>query len=119
MYKRQHYSGSTPKAPVAGAHLLAGFDEYILGYEDRAGILAPEHADKVVPGGNGVFFPTMFLDGRIVGTWKRKLNKASVQITLSPFDPLDNATSLFADAALRYTTFLGLKLAEVVVGAAD
>jgi len=116
---KPHYSGSTPKAPVEGAHLLAGFDEYILGYEDRGGILAPEHADKVVPGGNGVFFPTMFLDGRIVGTWKRKLNKASVQITLSPFDPLDNATSLFADAALRYTTFLGLKLAEVVVGAAD
>lgn len=114
-----HFAASFPNSPVAGAHLLAGFDEYVLGYEERNGVLAPEHADKVVPGGNGVFFPTMLLDGRIVGTWKRKLTKASVQITLSPFDPLDNATSVFAEAALRYTTFLGLKLAEVVVGAAD
>src|SRR5665647_1390124 len=52
---------STPA--LLGAHrtaardvlLLPGFDEIILGYGDRSMTLAPEHADRIVPGGNGVF----------------------------------------------------------------
>ena len=35
--------------------LLPGFDEFLLGYTDRSHVLDPEQADKVVPGGNGVF----------------------------------------------------------------
>ena len=37
---------------------------------------------------NGIFFPTIVLDGRVAGTWKRELKKDSVIITLSPFAPL-------------------------------
>jgi hypothetical protein len=50
--------------------LLPGFDEFVLGYGERAEILDPEHADRIVPGGNGVFRPTIVRDGRVVGTWK-------------------------------------------------
>jgi hypothetical protein len=60
--------GSTPTARV---HLLPGFDEYLLGYGDRTAALAPEHIDAIVPGGNGMFKPTIVVEGEVVGTWKR------------------------------------------------
>ena len=50
--------------------LLPGFDEFVLGYGDRSEILDAEHADRIVPGGNGMFHPTVVRDGRVVGTWK-------------------------------------------------
>lgn len=50
--------------------LLPGFDEFVLGYGERAEILDAEHADRIVPGGNGVFRPTIVRDGRVVGCWK-------------------------------------------------
>ncbi len=50
--------------------LLPGFDEFVLGYGERAEILDAEHADRIVPGGNGVFRPTVVRDGRVVGCWK-------------------------------------------------
>lgn len=51
--------------------LLPGFDELILGYADRRCTLPPDLERRVVPGGNGVFAPTVVADGRVVGTWRR------------------------------------------------
>ena len=42
----------------------------MLGYGERAEILDAAHADRIVPGGNGVFRPTIVRDGRVVGAWK-------------------------------------------------
>ena len=50
--------------------LLPGFDEFLLGYADRDAVLAPEHAERIVPGRNGVFRPTVVVDGRVVATWR-------------------------------------------------
>lgn len=86
----------TPKAIPAGeakssAFLLPGFDEYVLGYKDRSAILQSDHAPKIVPGGNGMFLPTIVLDGQIVGTWKRAIKKDHVLIELAPFAALSKA----------------------------
>ena len=48
---------------------LPGFDEFLLGYADRSLVLPPEHADKIVPGGNGMFKKTIVAGGRVIGTW--------------------------------------------------
>ena len=48
---------------------LPGFDEFLLGYADRSLVLPPEHADKIVPGGNGVFKKTIVAGGGVIGTW--------------------------------------------------
>ncbi|WP_432563758.1 winged helix DNA-binding domain-containing protein [Kineococcus sp. SYSU DK003] len=53
-------------------HVLPGFDEFLLGYGDRRHVLPAEHADRVAPGGNGVFRGTVVVGGRVVGTWTRK-----------------------------------------------
>ena len=44
---------------AGGTFLLPGFDEYVLGYGDRSAIVAAEDADRIVPGGNGMFRATV------------------------------------------------------------
>lgn len=51
--------------------LLPAFDEYYLGYRDRALVAAPGVGDVVVPGRNGVFRPLVVVNGQVVGTWRR------------------------------------------------
>jgi len=98
------------------AHLLPGFDEYVLGYKDRSDVLATEHAGKVVPGGNGVFLPTVVVDGQVVGTWKRLVGKNAVALSLSPFAPrLGVSDKHIAEAARRFSEFIGLPLSSVAV----
>lgn len=89
--------------------LLAGFDEFLLGYQDRSAVLAKEHADRVVPGGNGVFQPTMVAGAQVVGTWRRTVTANAVDVTLAAFDGQD-AVPTFTAAAERYAEFIGLPL---------
>ena len=89
-------------------HLLPGFDEYLIGYKDRSAVLAAEHAHKIVPGNNGVFQPTIVVDGRVVGTWKRKLKKTSIDVTLHPFTQLGDSEDKVVEAAKSYGDFIGL-----------
>jgi hypothetical protein len=96
---------------VAPIYALPGFDEYVLGYKDRSAVLDPAFADRICPGGNGVFFPTIVSHGHIVGTWKRVLKKNTVEISMQPFHPLREAeVEAFAAVAQRYGTFLGLPI---------
>ena len=89
--------------------LLPGFDEYLLGYTDRSAALAPEHAQLTVPGGNGIFKPTLVLNGRIAGLWSRKSSAKKTVITVHPFAPLPvRALSGIRRAASEYGRFLGM-----------
>jgi len=109
--KQTYWMSKTMPAPSppGNGYLLPGFDEYLLGYKDRSAILNNEHVQKVLPGGNGIFVPTVLLDGRVAGIWKRAIKKSGAVIALSPFSKLDKAQldSLKA-AAERYSHFIGL-----------
>ncbi len=98
-------------------YLFPGFDEYLLGYKDRSAVLAREHAPRIVPGNNGVFLPTIVVGGQVVGTWKRRLKKNSVDITLSPFIQLGDSEESVIEAARCYSAFLGLPLSSTAVEA--
>ncbi len=65
--------------------LLPGFDEFLLGYGARGAVLPDEHAEKVVPGGNGMFRGTVVSRGRVVGTWKRTGSGRAERIDAAPF----------------------------------
>jgi hypothetical protein len=96
------------------AHLLPGFDEYMLGYKDRSFALAPEHANAICPGNNGIFIATIVIDGAVVGTWSKTDKKNTVQIKLNPFEPLtDIKLAAIQIAADRYGRFMSKK-AEIV-----
>ncbi|MCK6578278.1 MAG: winged helix DNA-binding domain-containing protein [Anaerolineae bacterium] len=105
------WSADAVRAPKGAADtlLLAGFDEYLLGYTDRDIILNPELAPRVIPGGNGVFLPFLVAGGQVIATWKRAISRETVQITLSPFRPLNDSERAEVTApAARYGAFHGL-----------
>lgn len=58
------------RTEAAGELLLPGFDEFVLGYRHRSAVLDDGMLERIVPGRNGVFRPTIVEAGRIVGTWK-------------------------------------------------
>jgi hypothetical protein len=89
-------------------YALPGFDEYLLGYQDRSLALAPEHANRVVPGGNGIFLPTVVVDGKVVGTWRRAKSGGKATITAEAFDTLSTRhAAAFAREGRRYRAFAG------------
>lgn len=90
-------------------YLLAGFDEFLLGYKDRSAQLASEHAGKVVPGANGIFKPMIVVGGEIAGTWARSTRGKALTIELHPFAlEVPEAAELVKADAARYRRFLGL-----------
>lgn len=83
--------------PVAGSFkntsavfLLPGFDEYFIGYGDRTLIVDEDRLKKLLPS-NGIFSPTIILNGRIEGTWKRTVKKNVLQMESAPFLPFSDA----------------------------
>src|SRR6478736_4281366 len=68
---------------------LPGFDEFLLGYADRSLVLPPEHADKIVPGGNGVFKKTIVAGGAVIGTWAGPPGRRGAGVVPEPFDPVN------------------------------
>ncbi|MGY1631765.1 winged helix DNA-binding domain-containing protein [Geodermatophilus sp. SYSU D01186] len=76
--------------------LLPGFDEFVLGYADRSCAVPPEFAERIVPGGNGVFRPTVVAGGRVVGTWRWTGTGPRRRLVAEPFTtfPADVARAL-------------------------
>nr|WP_181428751.1 winged helix DNA-binding domain-containing protein [Modestobacter versicolor] len=72
------------RAEAAAVHLLPGFDELVLGYADRSCTVPPEHAQRIVPGNNGMFRSTAVHAGTVVGVWRTGRGKAR-PIELEPF----------------------------------
>src|SRR5262245_5702581 len=89
------------------AYLLPAYDEYTVAYKDRSAALDPNFG-KQANSGNNIIYPTIVVDGQVVGTWKRALKKDALVITPSPFAKLKSAeTCAIAEAANRYGKFLG------------
>ncbi|MEZ5185138.1 MAG: winged helix DNA-binding domain-containing protein [Candidatus Nanopelagicales bacterium] len=87
--------------------LLPGFDEFLLGYKDRSAFLDREHADFVVPGGNGMFKATVVRRGKVIGTWQRKMLTRKVQITITGFARIPAKARKAVEApAARYADFV-------------
>jgi hypothetical protein len=68
-------------------YLLPAFDEFIIGYKDRRAALSDEHHKKAVSN-NGVFRPTIVIDGQVEGLWKRTIKKREFAVEADLFQPL-------------------------------
>lgn len=95
-------------APGARSLLaLPAFDEFLLGYADRTAALPAAHAEKIVPGGNGVFKPVIVAGGSIVGTWRTKASAAGLAVVPVPFEEFSpGRRAAFEREAERYRRFL-------------
>jgi hypothetical protein len=102
----EHWAGpGTPallearRERAEGVHLLPGFDEFVLGYAERGAVLPAEFASRIVPGGNGIFQPTVVVGGQVVGTWKRVGTGAKRRVVTTPFTELPARVAAAVQAA--------------------
>jgi hypothetical protein len=106
------FPGSLPavKEPSPAVHLLPAFDEYIVAYRDRAPVLEATRVKQAISS-NGIFYPTLVVDGRAGGTWKKAVKKDLLTITPNLFAPLTAAEEhAFRVEAGRYAAFMDLSL---------
>ncbi|WP_175541632.1 winged helix DNA-binding domain-containing protein [Polaromonas sp. YR568] len=106
---------------TAVVHLLAGFDEYLLGYTDRTPIVDKAQAGKVMTP-NGLFRPALLVGGRVAGTWQAQTKKNALVLNIAPFAAAAlssrKTSAALQEAAQRYAAFNGLALGEIRQGIA-
>ncbi len=64
--------------------MLPAFDEFLVGYADRSASLAKEFNRQVITV-NGIFKPTIIIDGKVAGVWKRMTKPTHIVIEIIPF----------------------------------
>lgn len=88
--------GHGPEVGLPPPRLLGAFDPILHGWASRD-FLIPRERDRQVVTVNGIFKPTILVEGRVVGIWSRPKG----QVELEPFRRLNRETraALAADAA--------------------
>ena len=98
------------EGPLTSLHLLPGYDEYIIGYRDRDAVLDRYHTKEVLSS-NGVFYPTVVIDGRVDGTWRTVRTRKDLTIEVMPFSALSKGkVRSLKEATALYGSFLGRSL---------
>lgn len=92
---------AVPK-PSRSAHLLPNYDEYFIGYKDRSAIGRRLGSAKAVKGEGGVHpAHVVFVDGQLVGGWKRVFEQKAVVVELELVTRLTTAERARVAAAAR------------------
>jgi hypothetical protein len=86
-------------------YFLPGFDEYLIGYKDRALMLNAADTKKVILK-NGIFKPVIIKNGKITGTWNRVIHKNKLTIATALFGDSDNSKMQLAEAIEKYRLFM-------------
>ena len=76
---------TAPAEPVV--RLLPRYDNYLLGYESRAFMVAEAHAKQVHPGG-GLIRACLLIDGEARASWKVEKRRKGLRVKVSPFESL-------------------------------
>lgn len=70
---------------------LPRYDNFLLGYESRAFMVAGDYAKRVHPGG-GLIRACVIVDGEAKANWKLEKRRKANRLVVTPFEPLDAAT---------------------------
>jgi hypothetical protein len=91
------------------AYLLPNYDEYTVGYTDRSQIFDEAQTEKLDSRGSVLAQHIILSAGKIVASWKRTLQKKSVEVEIKPFIPLKKTEiKAVIQAAERFANFLQL-----------
>lgn len=105
---RTYWSGpieDTPRKAEPLVHLLPAYDEFSVAYKDRSALVDPALGKNV---GYGLG-PSIISDGRMIGRWKRTLEKDKAVIVLDLVAKLDKKQKVAVErAAERYGKFIQL-----------
>jgi hypothetical protein len=98
----------TIKTPKGSIQFLPAFDEYTVAYKNRHILVHPSSASR---SSMEILNPVIVQKGRIIGTWKRTVEKNNVTIKQNPFISLSpSALKSLQPAAKAYAKFIGKKL---------
>jgi hypothetical protein len=89
-------------------HFLPAFDEYTVAYKNRHNIVhktfAPQNSIEILS-------PVILQKGRVIGKWRRVINKKEVQIETIPFISLSQSANKNIHAAAKaFAKFIGKKM---------
>lgn len=109
---KEYYSWkSKPSKDIPIVYFLAWFDERLLGYKDRSATVHTDHLTRIDVSRNGVFKPTVMIDGITVAIWQIKHRKYESDITITPFHPLSQEQiSLLHEWIISYQKYLNKPL---------
>ena len=104
-------AAAAPRPPrTSSAHLLPNYDEYFIGYRNRSAVAERLGDSTAITGGNALIPYVIVVDGQLVGTWRRTLEKDGVILTLDLLTRLSAAESKrVMSAARRFGDFVGLR----------
>lgn len=74
------------------ALLLSIYDEYVIAYKDRSALQAEKYVEKMIAMGNALT-AVVIANGKLIGTWKRKIEKKGIKITINPFVEISKETN--------------------------
>ncbi|MBC7875594.1 MAG: AlkZ family DNA glycosylase [Anaerolineales bacterium] len=102
-------SSAKEKFPVI--HLLPNYDEYFIGFKDRSAIGNRVNQPKMDQNSTALNIHIIFINGQIVGGWKRTITKNEVVVELNLLTSLTKAENqAITVAAQRYSEFLGIPI---------
>jgi hypothetical protein len=100
----------TPKKSSPSVYLLPAYDEYVISYKDRTACLPLEHQSKTIST-NGIFRPSVVINGQVLGTWKRTVRKNEMVVETEFFVKgsklKSTLTKKIQGAAARIQAFFG------------
>ena len=99
-----------PSGRSAAAHLLPNYDEYFIGHRDRSAIGRRVRSIQEVAG-NQFFAHLVFVNGELVGGWKRVPAKTGIAVKFTMVAKLSAAERRLVDKAVsRLGRFLGAQV---------
>jgi hypothetical protein len=102
-------SFSLPEKESASAFLLPAYDEFTISYKDRTASLPLQHHSKSITM-NGIFKPTIAINGQVKGLWTRRIKGDKVNVEINFFQsPGESTKKNIKKAALAFGNFLEKK----------
>lgn len=103
------HSFSEAKIVKESVFLLPAFDEFLISYKNRSAAIIREDESKAFSN-NGIFWPTIVINGKVTGLWKREIKKNNVFIEHYFFDERNKPDQeLMKKATEKFITFLNKK----------
>lgn len=109
MGEEVYWSGSewNTTAITDSVFLLPAYDEYTISYKNREAVLLAEYQSKALSA-NGVFWPIVVVNGKVVGIWKRTIKNTKVEFIFDLFGKANQSlTKQLEEAALKFSNFIG------------
>lgn len=92
--------------PEGTAHLLSNYDEYFIGHRDRSAIGKRAKNIDAVTGGDARISHVAFVNGELVGGWKRSVVDDTLRAIVTPFVKLARKERELLDGeAQRFAAF--------------